>query len=57
MQLLIHFVKSIFQLNIFLKECCDEFSLLHKDSASHKNQICDEAFIVEEKFTMKIKRC
>jgi hypothetical protein len=22
--------------------------LLHKDSASHENQICDEAFIVEE---------
>jgi hypothetical protein len=42
------FCKEYFSAEHLLEECCDEFSLLHKDSASHENQICDEAFIVEE---------
>jgi hypothetical protein len=42
------FCKDYFSAEYLYENCCDEFSLLHKDSASHENQICDEAFIVEE---------
>jgi hypothetical protein len=43
------FCKEYFSSEHIFEGCCDQFSLLHKDSASHKNQICDEAFIIEER--------
>jgi hypothetical protein len=42
------FCKEYFSTEYLYENCCDEFSLLHKDSTNHENQICDEAFIVEE---------
>jgi hypothetical protein len=42
------FCKEYFSAEYLYENYCDEFSLLHKDSASHENQICDESFIVEE---------
>jgi hypothetical protein len=42
------FCKEYFSVEYLYENCCDEFYLLHKDFASHENQICDEAFIVEE---------
>jgi hypothetical protein len=41
------FCKVYFSAKYLYENCCDEFSLLHKDFSSHENQICDEAFIVE----------
>jgi hypothetical protein len=43
------FCKYYFPAEYLYENCCDEFSLLHKDYASHKSWICDEAFIVEER--------
>jgi hypothetical protein len=42
------FCKDYFSAEYLYENCCDEFSLLYKDSSCHKDQICDEAFIVEE---------
>jgi hypothetical protein len=42
------FCKDYFSTEYLYENCCDEFSLLHKYFSSHRNQICDEAFIVEE---------
>jgi hypothetical protein len=42
------FCKEYFSVERLFEGCCDEFSLLHKDSSSHESLICDEAFIVEE---------
>jgi hypothetical protein len=42
------FCKEYFLVEYLYENCCDEFSLLHKYFTSHENQICDEAFIVEE---------
>jgi uncharacterized protein YtpQ (UPF0354 family) len=42
------FCKDCFSTEYLYENCCDEFSLLYKDFAYHKDQICDEAFIVEE---------
>jgi hypothetical protein len=42
------FCKEFCSVEYLYENCCDEFSLLYKDYASHKNQICDEAFIMEE---------
>jgi hypothetical protein len=42
------FCKDYFSAEYLYEKCCDEFSLLHKDSTSRENQICDEAFIMEE---------
>jgi hypothetical protein len=42
------FCKEYFSAEHVYENCCDEFSLLHKYSSSHENQICDEAFIEEE---------
>jgi hypothetical protein len=42
------FCKDFFSAEYLYENCCDEFSLLYKDSTCHKDQICDEAFIVEE---------
>jgi hypothetical protein len=44
------FCKDYFSAEYLFERCCDEFSLLHKDSSSHESHICDEAFTVEEKF-------
>jgi hypothetical protein len=45
--------KEYFSTEDLYENCCDEFSLLHKDFSSHENQICDEAFIVEERIFHK----
>jgi hypothetical protein len=42
------FCKEYFSAEHLYENYYDEFSFLHKYSSSHKNQICDEAFIVEE---------
>jgi hypothetical protein len=42
------FCQEYFSVEYLYENCCDEFSLLHKDSAGHENYIFDEAFIVEE---------
>jgi hypothetical protein len=42
------FCRDFFSTEYLYENCCDEFSLLYKDSACHKDQICDEAFIVKE---------
>jgi hypothetical protein len=42
------FCKEYFSAEYLYENSCDEFSLIHKYSGSNKNQICDEAFIVEE---------
>jgi hypothetical protein len=42
------FCKDCFPAEHLFEECCNEFSLLHKDSVSHENQICDKASIAED---------
>jgi len=42
------FCKEYFPAENIFEECCNEFSLLHKDSVSHENQICDKASIAED---------
>jgi hypothetical protein len=42
-------LKEYFPAKCLFEECCDEFSLLHKDASSHESQICDEEFTEEEK--------
>jgi hypothetical protein len=42
------FCKEYISAERIFEGCCNEFYLLHKDSASHERQICDEAIIVEE---------
>jgi hypothetical protein len=42
------FCKEYFPAEFIFEECCDEFSLLHKDSIIHANQICDKASISED---------
>jgi hypothetical protein len=42
------FYEEHFPAECIFEGCCNEFSLLHKDYASHESPICDEAFIVEE---------
>jgi hypothetical protein len=42
------FCKEYFPGERLFEGCCNEFSSLHKYSASHGSPICDEEFIVEE---------
>jgi hypothetical protein len=42
------FCKDYFPAEHLFEECCNEFSLLHKDSDSHENQFCDKASIAED---------
>jgi hypothetical protein len=44
----ISFCKVYFSVEYLYENCCDEFSLLYKDSSYHKYHIYDEAVIVEE---------
>jgi hypothetical protein len=41
------FCKEHFLAEYIYENCCDEFSLLHKDSSGHESQVCDEVFIEE----------
>jgi hypothetical protein len=43
------FCKEYFLAEHIYEKSCDDFSLLHKDSSSHENQIYDEAVVVEER--------
>jgi hypothetical protein len=40
--------KEYFPAEHLFEQCCNEFYLLHKDSVSHENQICDKESIAED---------